>query len=273
MQLEDMVMPHNCGVDRESCISAVRVRGRLRFFGRGHSGQASMNAIRAGPISAPGVDQDLVDHRDFAVAPDLKQKDLARGGDPGRERRDVHLMGNQDNGFRGRQAEQELPECGGLRAGSVPVPEERVQRGQVLDRTEVEEPGRIAAAAPLAGEDPVDGYAAARIAAPIFRACSRPCVSRLRWVVQSSSANVAGSPAPGAKAWRRMATMPGSGRWAKRASAAVGNGERKKAATRAARSKRVIGGCVRRSGDQGRLDETSAPIRKLLVMLSMHCAG
>ncbi len=35
----------------------------------------------------------------------------------------------------------------------------------------------------------------------------------------------------------------------KRASAAVGNGERKKAATRAAaRSRRVIGGCVRRSG-------------------------
>ena len=68
--------------------------------------------------------------------------------------------------------------------------------------------------------------------------------------------------------------MPGSDRRAKRASAAVGNGERKKVATRAAaRSRRVIGSCVRRSGNRGRLDETSARIRKLPVMLSMQCAG
>ena len=39
------------------------------------------------------------------------------------------------------------------------------------------------------------------------------------------------------------------------------NGERKKAATRAAaRSRRVIGSCVRRSGNRGRLDETSAEV-------------
>ena len=68
-------------------------------------------------------------------------------------------MGDQDNGFPGLQGEQELPEFGRLPAGPVPVPEERVERGQVLDRTEVEESGRIAAAAPLAGEDPVDGRA------------------------------------------------------------------------------------------------------------------
>ena len=79
--------------------------------------------------------------------------------DTTRERSDVHLMGNQDDGFRGRQAEQELPEFGRLRAGPVAVPEERVQRGQVLDRTEVEESSRVAAAAPLAGDDPVDGHA------------------------------------------------------------------------------------------------------------------
>ena len=113
----------------------------------------------------------LVDHRDRAVAPDLEQEDLARGGDPARERRDVHLMGDQDDGFRGRQAEQELPEFGRLRAGPVPVPEERVQRGQVLDRTEVEESGRVAAAAPSAGEDPVDGHAGG--------ADRRPDLSRL----------------------------------------------------------------------------------------------
>ena len=83
-----------------------------------------MNAIRAGPISAPGADQDIVDHRDRVVAPDPEQEDLARSGEPPRERRDVHLMGNQDNGFPGLQAEQELPEFGGLRAGPVPVPEE-----------------------------------------------------------------------------------------------------------------------------------------------------
>ena len=80
-------------------------------------------------------------------------------------------MGNQDNGFPGRQAAQESPEFGRLRAGAVPVPEERVQRGQVLDRTEVEESGRIAAAAPLAGEDPVDGHAGG--------ADRRPDLSRL----------------------------------------------------------------------------------------------
>ena len=61
--------------------------------------------------------------------------------------------------FPGRKAKQELPEFGGLRASPVPVPEERVQRGQVRDRTEVEESGRVAAAAPLAGDDLVDGRA------------------------------------------------------------------------------------------------------------------
>ena len=99
------------------------------------------------------------------------------------ERRDVHLMGDQDDGFRGRQAERvriwiesgdymitdrnrqkrdpmdlenyDAQVCR-LRAGPVPVPEERVQRGQVLNRTEVVESGRVAAAAPSAGEDPVD---------------------------------------------------------------------------------------------------------------------
>ena len=38
------------------------------------------------------------------------------------------------------------------------MPEERVDRGQILDRAHVEEPGGIAAAAPLAGEDPVNGH-------------------------------------------------------------------------------------------------------------------
>ena len=96
-----MAMLHKSAVDRESCISALWVRGRLRFVGRGHSVQASINGSRAGPISALGAYQDLVDHRDRAVAPDLNQEDLARGGDPARERRDVHLMGNQDNGLLG----------------------------------------------------------------------------------------------------------------------------------------------------------------------------
>ena len=68
-------------------------------------------------------------------------------------------MGYQDKGYLGLQAEQELREFGRLRTGPVPVPEERVQRGQVRDRTEVEESGRVAAAAPLAGEDAVDGHA------------------------------------------------------------------------------------------------------------------
>ena len=124
-----------------------------------HPDKTSINGIRAGSISALGADQNLVDHGNRAVAPDLKQEDLARGGDPARERRDVYLVGDQDNGFPGRKAEQELPEFGGLWASPVPVPEERVQRGQVRDRTEVEESGRVAAAAPLAGDNAVDGRA------------------------------------------------------------------------------------------------------------------
>ena len=114
--------------------------GAIRGWREG-SGQASFRRPRpfrpskhegdSGRIDLSArADQDLVDHRDRAVAPDPEQEDLARGGDPARERRDVYLMGNQDNGFRGRQAEQELPEFGGLRAGPVSVPEERVQRGQ-----------------------------------------------------------------------------------------------------------------------------------------------
>ena len=77
------MMLHKSGVDRESCISAVRVRGRLRFVGRGHSDQASMSPIRAESISAPGADQDLADHRDRAVAPDPEQEDLAPRRGPG----------------------------------------------------------------------------------------------------------------------------------------------------------------------------------------------
>ena len=52
-----------------------------------------------------------------------------------------------------------MPQLGGLPACSVRVPEERVDRGQILDRADVKEPRRVAAAAPLAGEDPVDGHA------------------------------------------------------------------------------------------------------------------
>ena len=108
-------------------------------------------------LSARGRSGSRRPRRSCRRALTFQQEDLARRGDPARERRDVHLMGNQDNGFPGRQAEQELPKFGGLRAGPGPVPEKRVQRWQVLDRTEDEESGRVAAAAPLAGDDPVDG--------------------------------------------------------------------------------------------------------------------
>ena len=46
-----------------------------------------------------------------------------------------------------------------LLVGAGRVPEERVKHGQVLDRAEVKEPGRVAATAPLAGEDPIDDRA------------------------------------------------------------------------------------------------------------------
>ena len=210
-----MTIMHKCDIDREWCISAVQVRGRLRFVGHGHSGQASMDAIRAGPISALGADQNLVDHRDRAVAPDFKQEDLARGGDPARERRDVYLVGNQNNGFPGRKAEQELPEFGRLRAGPV-----RFRKNEFsADRSSTGPRSRNRAVSRQRHHWLVRIRStvtpAARIAAPIFRACSRPCASRLRWVVQSSSANFAG-PARGAtrpvRGWRRPAR--GWGLWA-----------------------------------------------------------
>ena len=46
-----------------------------------------------------------------------------------------------------------------MRVGLGPVSEERVERGQILDRTQAQEPGRVAAAAPLTCEDSVDGHA------------------------------------------------------------------------------------------------------------------
>ena len=215
-----------------------------------------MNAIRAGSISAPGADQDLVDHGDRAVAPNLKQEDFARGGDPARERSDVHLMGYQDNGIPGRQAEQELPEYGGLRAGPVPVPEERVQRGQILDGAEVEQLGRVAAAAPLAGEDPVDGRAGG--------ADRRPDLSRLfpapRVEIALGGAIVelerCGISGPRGEGVAQDGDDAGLGQAGKARVRGCRNGERRKAATRAAaRSRRVIGSCVKRewrSGPAGR---------------------
>ena len=46
-------------------------------------------------------------------------------------------------------------------------------------------------------------------AAPMARACSRPAASRLRCVVQSPKRKRAGSPFPGARAWRMMAMVLG----------------------------------------------------------------
>ena len=130
-----------------------------------------------GPVSALGADEDLVDHRDRAVAPELKQQDLAGGDAPARKRPDVHIVGDQDNGLSRREAEQVLPERGGLPVGAGRVPEKRVECGQFLDRAQVEEPGRVAAAAPPACEYPVDGQAGGADCRPDFsRLRPAPCV-------------------------------------------------------------------------------------------------
>ena len=81
---------------------------------------------------------------------------------------------------------------------------------------------------------------AARITAPISRACSLPRSSRLRWVVQSSSMNLVESPAPGAWACRTMTTMPGWERRANRVSAAVGASGRKSVAIRTTAGSRRV---------------------------------
>ena len=101
-----------------------------------------------GLVSALRADENFVGHRDRGVAPDLEQEDLPGGDAPARKRPDVHVMGDQDNGLSRQEAEQEVPERGGLPVGAGRVPEERVERGQFLDRAQVEEPGRVAAAAP-----------------------------------------------------------------------------------------------------------------------------
>ena len=178
----------------------------------------------------------------------------------------------------------------------------RLVRGgspEFRDRAHVEEPGGVAAAAPLAGEDPVNGHpggadcrpdlpslfpaayaaggdasarqrpdvhvvgdqdrrslpAGGRTGIPVARRSGRlgPGAGRLRWVVQSSSANIVASPVPGASAWRMMATMPGADRGANRSSAADGAGGRRRAAVRAtARSRRFIGRCGWRGCVSGR---------------------
>ncbi|MEL0034725.1 MAG: hypothetical protein VW712_17285, partial [Paracoccaceae bacterium] len=45
-----------------------------------------------------------------------------------------------------------------------------------------------------------------RISAPISMACFRPTLSRLRCVAQCPNAKLAGSPKPGANAWRMNTT-------------------------------------------------------------------
>ena len=135
--------------------------GRLRRKSKSAS-KPNIDAIflaGLGPSSALGADEDLLDHGYRTVAPDLEQKHLAGGGAPVRQRPDVHEMGDQNNGLFRREAEQELPQLVGLPVGAGRVAEERVERGQILDRTQVEEAGRVVAAAPLAGEDPVDDHA------------------------------------------------------------------------------------------------------------------
>ena len=94
-----------------------------------------------GPISALWADEDLVDHGYRTFAPDLEQEHLAGGGAPARERPDVHVVSDENHDLSRPEAEQELPQFGGLPVGAARVPEDRVERGQLLDRTQVEESG------------------------------------------------------------------------------------------------------------------------------------
>ena len=193
--------------------------------------------------------------------PDFEQQDLAGGGAPARERLDIHVMGDQDDGLPAGQAEQEFPKSRRLRAGPASIPEERVERGQFLDRAQAEEPGRVAAAAPLAGENPVDASRRQR-GSPFRSPAPAPCrcASRLRWVAQSSRSNDAGSLNPGASAWRMMATTPGSDRRAKRMSAAVGAEAGPRAASRAtARSRRFKSSRPQSPANAINRPQTSAP--------------
>ena len=123
------------------------------------------------------------------VAPDLEQDDLARGDASTRQRPDVHIVGDQNDGLSWPETEQELPQFGGLPVGAGRVPEERVEHGRsstgprsrslAVSRQRhhwlVRTRSTIAPAAP--------------IVAPISRACSLPLTPRLRWVAQLSSVN------------------------------------------------------------------------------------
>ena len=151
-------------------------------------------------------------------------------------------MGDQNDGLSWQETEQELPQVGGLPVGAGRFPKERVEHGQVLDRAEVKEPGRVAATAPLACEDPIDdcaGGADRRADLPRLFPAPRIEIALGGAVAERKRFGICGS---GAWAWRTIATMPVSDRRAKRASADVGAGRRRKVAMEArARSRRVIG--------------------------------
>ena len=61
--------------------------------------------------------------------PSLEQEHLAGCSAPARERTDVHVVGDENDDLFRREAEQELPQLGGLPVGTGRVAEERVECG------------------------------------------------------------------------------------------------------------------------------------------------
>ena len=104
----------------------------------------------------------------------------------------------------------------------------------------------------------------ARKRAPIAAAWARPAADRLRWVRQSSTRKPAGSPVPGASAWRISATWPparsaahSAASWV--ASARATAGARERSRVRASSSDRM--GRHRRQGGRA----SNGPPRRVEV--------
>lgn len=75
-----------------------------------------------GPVSSAEADEELVDRRDRAAAPDPELDDLGRGDAQAGQRPDGHMVDDRNGGLSWREAEQELLKLRRLPIGSGCIP-------------------------------------------------------------------------------------------------------------------------------------------------------
>ncbi len=132
---------------------------------------------------------------------------LAGGSESVGQGRDVDLVRDHDQCTGSGPLQQQRARLRGLTRRVVPVLKNELKADSAATR-----PGKASSAVSSvrhhwdASTLPT-ATPCSRRRAPIRRACARPTVSRLRWLLQSPSRNACGSPTPGALAWRNS-TMP-----------------------------------------------------------------